>query len=65
MPHKRRKTSDVSTKGDVYKEYSILSAPERKEDERREDVFFPEFSQVPVQENNSDIVRQNINGDGD
>jgi len=62
---KRRKTSEGSTENEVDKECNDLSAPERKEDERREDVFFPELSYLPEKANSFGITTQNINGESD
>lgn len=46
---KRRKTSHTSSQQDVNNKRNDLSLLEEKDDERREDVFFPVLSQVPVQ----------------
>ena len=66
MPNsKRRKTSDTSPQQDVNNKRNDLSVFEEKDDERREDVFFPLFRQVPVEAKHSDIVGQNTNVDSD
>jgi len=62
---KRRKTSEVSTKEVVSKEYDALSEPEIKDDKRREDVFFPELSNAPENVNSFGIATQNINVESD
>ena len=60
---KRRKIRHIASEG--YNEGKDVSDPERKEDLRREDVFFPELSQVAVPASTPDTFLQNSNGNRD